>query len=74
MCNLVIYNLYQTHYISYYIYPKIVQTDFGDYKLSVEADLNIGIHWQNTGVDLDIYLYNNQGGVIADSSKTRCEL
>ena len=55
--------------LSYHISPRVVQTDFGGHQLSTETDLNIGIHWQNTGVDLDIYLYNNQGGLIADSSK-----
>lgn len=54
--------------LSYYIYPKIVQTDFGDYRLSVEADLNIGIHWDNTDFDLDIYLYNSEGYLVASSS------
>jgi len=55
--------------LSYYIYPKIVQTDFGDYQLSTETDLNIGIRWQNTDFDLDIYLYNSQGYLVASSSK-----
>ena len=54
--------------LSYYIYPKIVQTDFGDYQLSTETDLNIGIRWQNTDFDLDIYLYNSQGYLVASSS------
>ncbi|HIN32289.1 TPA: hypothetical protein EYM82_25805, partial [Candidatus Poribacteria bacterium] len=55
--------------LSYHIYPKIIKTDFGDHQLSTETDLNMVIRWQNTDSDLDIYIYNNQGDLVANSSK-----